>query len=142
MASSAAAAPSTAGTSTSGPAALGGVKIRTAVEEHGEGKQLLRARVWPRTTAAIRLVVLIPTLLALVAFQQGEPALAIALAVGAILMVVIGLEGMATATRLAVAEIEGLEEVDADADEPESAATAPSARTETRLGLAAMEERR
>jgi GT2 family glycosyltransferase len=121
-------------------AALGGVKIRTAVEEHGEGKQLLRAKVWPRTTAAIRLVVLIPTFLALVAVQQGEPALAIALAVGAILMVVIGLEGMATATRLAVAEIEGLEE--ADADEPESAASAPSARTETRLGLAAMEERR
>lgn len=121
-------------------AALGGVKIRTAVEEHGEGKQLLRAKVWPRTTAAIRLVVLIPTLLALVAVQQGEPALAIALAVGAILMVVIGLEGMATATRLAVAEIEALEEV--GADEPESAASAPSARAETRLGLAAMRERR
>jgi GT2 family glycosyltransferase len=121
-------------------AALGGVKIRTAVEEHGEGRQLLRARVWPRTTAAIRLVVLLPTLLALVAVQQGEVPLAIALAFGAILMVVIGLEGMATATRLAVAEIEGLEEV--DADEPESAAAAPSARGETRLGLAAMGERR
>ena len=37
-ASSAAAAPSTAGTSTCGPAPLGGVKIRTAVEEHGDGQ--------------------------------------------------------------------------------------------------------
>jgi GT2 family glycosyltransferase len=120
--------------------ALGGVKIRTAVEEHGNGRQLLRARVWPRTTTTIRLVVLVPTLLALVAFQQGEPAIAIAIAVGAILMAIVGLEGMATATRLAVAEIEGLEEI--GADEPAPAASAPSARAETRLGLAAMEERR
>jgi GT2 family glycosyltransferase len=121
-------------------AALGGVKIRTAVEEHGNGRQLLRARVWPRTTTTIRLVVLIPTLLALVAVQQGEPAIAIALAFGAVLMVAVGLEGMATATRLAVAELEGLEEV--EADEPASPASAPSSRAETRLGLAAMEERR
>jgi GT2 family glycosyltransferase len=123
-------------------AALGGVKIRTAVEEHGNGRQLLRARVWPRTTTTIRLVVLIPALLALVAAHQGEPAIAIALAVGAILMVTVGLEGMATATRLAVAEIEGLEEADAEAGEPASPASAPSSRAETRLGLAAMEERR
>jgi hypothetical protein len=85
-------------------------------------------------------VVLVPTLLALVAVQQGEPTMAIALAVGAILMVTFGVEGMATATRLALAEIEGLEEV--DANESASPASAPSARAETRLGLTAMEERR
>jgi len=90
--------------------ALGGVKIRTAVEEHGDGKQLLRVRVWPRTTTAGRLVVLVLILLALVAFWQGEVAIAIAIAVGAILMVTFGLEGMATATRLALAEIETLGE--------------------------------
>jgi len=85
-------------------------------------------------------VVLVPTLLALVAVQQGEPAIAIAIAIGAILMVTVGLEGMATVTRLAVAEFESLEEV--DADEPASPASAPSARAETRLGLVATEERR
>jgi O-antigen biosynthesis protein len=119
---------------------LGGVKIRTAVEEHGEGKQLLRARVWPRTTAAGRLLVLFLILFAIVALEQQRPEIAIAIVVGIVLFATFGLEGMATATRLAVAEIEGLEE--ADAKEQASAASAPHARAETRLGLAAMEERR
>jgi O-antigen biosynthesis protein len=91
-------------------AALGGVKIRTAVEEHGEGRQLLRARVWPRTTAASRLLILTLVLLAAVALHQDRPEIAIAISVGIILFVTFGVEGMATATRLAVAEIEGLEE--------------------------------
>ena len=30
---------------------LGGVKIRTAVEEHGSGRQLMRAKIWPRASA-------------------------------------------------------------------------------------------
>ena len=101
---------------------LGGVKIRTAVEEHGDGKQLLRARVWPRTTTAGRLLVLVLVLLALVAVRQGEPAIAIAIGVGAILMITFGLEGMATATRLAVEEIEGLE---AEEQVPEIAEAGP-----------------
>jgi GT2 family glycosyltransferase len=94
--------------------ALGGVKIRTAVEEHGEGKQLLRAKIWPRTTAAGRLLVLFLVLFAAVAFQQERPEIAIAIVVGIVLFVTFGLEGMATATWLAVAEIEGLEEADAE----------------------------
>jgi len=97
--------------------ALGGVKIRTAVEEHGDGKQLLRAKVWPRTTAAGRLVVLILILLALVALQQDRAEIAIAIAIGIALLVTFGVEGMATATRLAVVEVEALEE---EADEVEA----------------------
>jgi GT2 family glycosyltransferase len=110
--------------------AFGGVKIRTAVEEHGSGKQLLRARVWPRTTTAGRLVVLVLILLSLVAVHQGEPAIAIAIAVGAVLMVTIGLEGMATATQLALAEIENLaDEEDPVAGEAPPAASEPLAQT-------------
>jgi GT2 family glycosyltransferase len=92
--------------------ALGGVRIRTAVEEHGEGKQLLRARIWPRTTAAGRLLVLFLALFAIVAFQQDRPEIAIAIVVGIVLFATFGLEGMATATWLAVAEIEGLGEAE------------------------------
>jgi GT2 family glycosyltransferase len=90
--------------------AFGGVKIRTAIEEHGDGRQLLRARIWPRTTAAGRLVVLVLVLFALVALQQQRPEIAIAIGVGLTIIVAFGLEGMATATRLALAELEALEE--------------------------------
>jgi GT2 family glycosyltransferase len=102
--------------------ALGGVRIRTAVEEHGEGKQLLRAKVWPRTTAAGRLLVLILLLLATIALEQHRPEIAIAIAIGATLLVTFGVEGMATATRLAVVEIEGLGE---EGEESEVAEAAP-----------------
>jgi len=122
--------------------AFGGVKIRTAVEEHGDGKQLLLARVWPRTTAAGRLIVLVLTLLALVAVWQQRPEIAVAIAVALLITVTFGLEGMATATRLAVAEIEGLGKEELEADEEATTDSAPGARAENRLGLAAMEERR
>ena len=121
--------------------ALGGVKIRTAVEEHGEGKQLLRARVWPRTTAAGRLVVLILVLLATVALDQHRSEIAVAIVVGITLLVTFGVEGMATATRLAVAEIEALAEEEEGAAELSDPVPAPT-RAESRIGLAAMEERR
>ncbi|HWO83892.1 MAG TPA: hypothetical protein VNM38_08920, partial [Solirubrobacterales bacterium] len=119
--------------------ALGGVRIRTAVEEHGEGKQLLRAKVWPRTTAAGRLVVLILLLLASIALEQHRPEIAIAIAIGATLLVTFGVEGMATATRLAVVEIEGLGEEGAVREVGD---VPLAARAESRIGLAAMEERR
>jgi hypothetical protein len=119
--------------------ALGGVKIRTAVEEHGDGKQLLRARIWPRTTAPGRIVSLVLIFLALVAIHQHRPEVAVAVGIALVVVITFGLEGMATATRLALAELEGLEESEAL---EESAVAPDSARTETRLGLAAMEERR
>ena len=109
--------------------ALGGVKIRTAVEEHGEGKQLLRAKVWPRTTAAGRLLVLVLALFAIVALHQHRPEIAIAIAVGIVLFATFGVEGMATATRLAVAEIEGLGESEGPAAEAEEVAVGADPQT-------------
>jgi hypothetical protein len=118
---------------------LGGVKIRTAVEEHGDGRQLLRARIWPRATAAGRLTVLVMALFAVIALRLGQAHIAIAIGVAITLLVTFGIEGMATATSLALAELEALEEK--GAEEPR-AAPASGGREETRLGLAAMEERR
>lgn len=120
--------------------ALGGVKIRTAVEEHGDGSQLLRARIWPRTTAPSRVIALFLVLLTLVAVHQHRPALAIGIVVVLLIVVALGLEGMATATRLALAELEGLRDSERAAEEP--AAAPGGARAGTRLGMATMEERR
>jgi O-antigen biosynthesis protein len=55
---------------------LGGARLRMAVEEHGEGRQLLRFRVWPRWSIATLSTV--PVLLALcgVALADGSAALA------------------------------------------------------------------
>ena len=121
---------------------LGGVKIRTAVEEHGGGKQLLRARIWPRATAAGRLTILILTLLAVFAVYRDQPEIAIAIAVAIALLATFGIEGMATATSLAVTQLEELEELEEAQQESASVNGAASRAAETRLGLAAMEERR
>jgi GT2 family glycosyltransferase len=123
--------------------AFGGVKIRTAVEEHGDGRQMLLARVWPRTTAAGRLVVLVLTLLALVAVHQQRPEIAVAIAVGLLIIVTFGLEGMATATRLAVAELGKLDGTEREGDRAEGidAPAVPSApQTLTRLPEASRRE--
>jgi O-antigen biosynthesis protein len=111
--------------------ALGGVKIRTAVEEHGDGKQLLRAKIWPRTTAPGRILALVLILLSLVAIQEHRPSIAVAIAVALALVVTFAVEGMATATRLALAELEALREVEAPA---ESAVVMPPASFEPSTG--------
>jgi O-antigen biosynthesis protein len=104
--------------------ALGGVKIRTAVEEHGDGKQLLRARIWPRTTAPGRILFFVLVLLALVAVKEHRLEIATGIAVAAILVVTFWIEGMATATRLALAELEKLEELEEDAPQDDEKAVA------------------
>ncbi len=94
--------------------ALGGVKIRTVVEEHGEGKQLFRARVWPRVGGAGRLAILVLILLTIIALHQHRPAAVVGIGTAAIFFGLFGIEGMATATVMAVAEIERLEEKPAE----------------------------
>jgi GT2 family glycosyltransferase len=84
---------------------LGGVKIRTAVEEHGSGKQLLRVRIWPRASA--RGVAVAAALVALSAYAAagGNSEIAIAIGAGLLLLVGLGLEGTGTAMNLALAEL-------------------------------------
>jgi GT2 family glycosyltransferase len=87
---------------------LGGVKIRTVVEEHGHGRQLLRVKVWPRATLAGRTVVAVLALLGALAAYQGRFVVAVALGVLVVAVVALGVEGTATATRLAVAAADDL----------------------------------
>jgi GT2 family glycosyltransferase len=53
------------------PGPLGGARLRTAVEEHGDGKQLTRVKVWPRLSWG---AAAIPLLLAfgVLAWVEGE----------------------------------------------------------------------
>ncbi|MBS1843456.1 MAG: glycosyltransferase [Actinobacteria bacterium] len=96
--------------------ALGGVRLRTVVEEHGHGKQLLRMRVWPRATFAASAAAAVLAVFAGLAVyqQQFGPAIAIGLLI--VLAVALALEGTATATRLAVGAMGDLGERLGDAE--------------------------
>jgi O-antigen biosynthesis protein len=84
---------------------LGKVRIRLAVEEHGEGSQLVRARIWPRASAGSMIAALTLALLAAYAWQQGRVDFAIAMGVAMTLLLALALEGTGTATSLARCEI-------------------------------------
>lgn len=91
----------------SGP--LGGVKVRLAVEEHGQGRQLTRARIWPVASAGGLLAAATLMLLASAAWREGHASFGIALAVAALLLLTIEVEGMGTATGLAISEMGNLD---------------------------------
>jgi GT2 family glycosyltransferase len=88
--------------------ALGGVKIRTVVEEHGHGRQLLRVKVWPRASAIGRSAVAALAVLAMLAAYQGRVGVALAICLLILVAVALAIEGTATATRLAVAAVADL----------------------------------
>jgi len=81
---------------------LGGVRIRTVVEEHGGGRQLLRVRIWPRATLTGQTVVASLALLTALAAYQGRVGVVAAICLPVVVAVVLGIEGAATATRLAI----------------------------------------
>jgi GT2 family glycosyltransferase len=85
---------------------LGGVKIRTAVEEHGSGRQLLRAKIWPRASTRGLLMALSLAVLAVYALLGGEPEIGASIAFALLLVVGMGIEGTGTATSLALSEVE------------------------------------
>jgi GT2 family glycosyltransferase len=87
---------------------LGGVRIRTAVEEHGSGRQLVRARVLPRASAAGPAIFLAACSLATYAWLGGEHGVAILASIAAALLVALGVEGTGAAMKLALAELERL----------------------------------
>jgi GT2 family glycosyltransferase len=88
---------------------LGGVKIRTAVEEHGSGKQLMRARIWPRASTRGLLIAMLLALLAAFALLQGDLLVGGAISVVLLGLVGLGIEGAGTATRLALRQLSDLE---------------------------------
>jgi O-antigen biosynthesis protein len=84
---------------------LGGVKIRTAVEEHGSGKQLLRVRIWPQASARGVTVATVFVLLSAYAAGSGRPQFAVVIGIVLLLLVGLGFEGTGTAMNLALSEL-------------------------------------
>ncbi|MBS1886493.1 MAG: glycosyltransferase [Actinobacteria bacterium] len=138
----------------SGP--LAGARIRTAVEEHGHGRQLLRARIWPRASVAAVVAVVGLALLAVATSLSGRTDIGIVAACAAVVIVVLGLEGAGSAMSLALAQTRALEgttvveeeEDRAPAPEPTpapAAEPAPAGRAtapaETAVRVTAMEKR-
>jgi O-antigen biosynthesis protein len=89
---------------------FGGVKIRTAVEEHGSGRQLVRARIWPRASGRGLAVVIALMALMTYALVAGAIGAGIALAVSTIVVVAMGIEGTGTALSLAISQLRRMEE--------------------------------
>ncbi len=108
---------------------LGGVKIRTAVEEHGSGRQLLRARIWPRATGRGLAAVIALAVLTLYAFLEGQVGVAVTLAIGLVALVAFGIEGTGTALSLAVSQLGRMEEERQPGDdEPSGPMPAPKSQ--------------
>jgi O-antigen biosynthesis protein len=59
--------------------AVGSARMRSVVEEHGSGRQLLRVRVWPTVSVPAALVLLAGAALAVIALLDGVPAVAASL---------------------------------------------------------------
>jgi hypothetical protein len=79
------------------------------VEEHGSGRQLLRARIWPLASTGGLLVAAIEGLIAATAWREGHPELGIAFVAASLALLAVILEGTATATALAIAQIGAIE---------------------------------
>ncbi|HEX6711850.1 MAG TPA: glycosyltransferase, partial [Thermoleophilaceae bacterium] len=78
---------------------VGAVRVRTATEEHGSGRQLLRVRWWPYVPRAARLIGVTAAVLAVAAYAGHSFAAAAALAVVAVVLIVrVGYECAAAAS--------------------------------------------
>jgi GT2 family glycosyltransferase len=99
---------------------LGGVKIRTVVEEHGSGRQLLRARIWPGASAKGLVVVALLAVLSAYAWAHGATVVGFVIAATLVIAAALGLEGTGTAMSLALDELAQTESssVIERADEP------------------------
>jgi O-antigen biosynthesis protein len=91
---------------------LGGVKIRTAVEEHGLGRQLMRAKIWPRASAVALISASLLGLLGGYAWADGQIGFGVTIGVAILFAVALGIEGTGTAMSLALAELARMQEAD------------------------------
>jgi GT2 family glycosyltransferase len=96
---------------------LGGVKIRTAVEEHGSGRQLLRARIWPRATGRGLAAAIMLAVLTIYALLQGQVGIGATLAIALSALVAFGIEGTGTALSLAVSQLRRMEDEEGTAQD-------------------------
>jgi len=91
------------------PGPLGGARLRTAVEEHGEGKQLTRIKVWPKLSR-VATVILALLGFSVLAWVDGEPPLAASLALLAVVPVLLALSDCSAAVGMVLRDIADLEQ--------------------------------
>jgi GT2 family glycosyltransferase len=99
---------------------LGGVKILIAIEEHGEGKQTMLARIWPRLSAGGTIAILLLGVIALYLMLGGQYVAGTGLTGAFIVTLGLAIEGSATAMSLALSELErmrGEEAVDSGVED-------------------------
>jgi hypothetical protein len=86
--------------------ALGGARVRTVVEDHGRGRQLLRCRIWPRVSGSLAATVALLAGAGVAAAHAGAWVAGAALVPAAVLLLVAVVAecGLATAAALAAAE--------------------------------------
>jgi GT2 family glycosyltransferase len=85
---------------------LGGVRIRTAVEEHGSGRQLIRARLLPWAPPGGAIIAVLLAALSIYAWLEGRSMIAATIAVVIAAIVLLGIEGTGTAMNLALSELD------------------------------------
>jgi GT2 family glycosyltransferase len=112
---------------------LGGVKIRTAVEEHGSGRQLLRAKIWPRATGRGVAAAIMLAVLTAYALLEGQAGIGLTLATGLIALLCFGIEGTGTALSLAVSQLHQMEE-EGQGQDGEGQAAAPMPAPKSQVG--------
>jgi O-antigen biosynthesis protein len=84
---------------------LGGVKILVAIEEHGEGKQTMLARIWPRLSAGGAIAILLLGIIALYTMLGGQYVAGAALTGAFVVTLGLAIEGSATAMSLTLSEL-------------------------------------
>jgi GT2 family glycosyltransferase len=106
---------------------LGGVKMRTAVEEHGSGRQLMRVRVWPRASARGMLIATSMALVSAYALVAGRVGFSVITGVALLLLIGLGLEGTGTAMSLALSLLGRMEREELVAEDPPEEHALPKA---------------
>ncbi|HEY6550624.1 MAG TPA: glycosyltransferase family 2 protein, partial [Solirubrobacterales bacterium] len=94
------------------PGPLGGARLRTAVEEHGDGEQLTRFKVWPRLSWA---AAVIPVLLGFGAMARidGELPLAASLGLLAVVLLLLAVSDCSAAVGMVLRDVSRLEQREA-----------------------------
>jgi GT2 family glycosyltransferase len=93
------------------PGPLGGARLRTAVEEHGGGKQLTRIKVWPRLSRVTAVVLVLLGFTAL-AWINGEPRMAASLALLALVLALLAVFDCSAAVGMVLRDVSRLEQLE------------------------------
>jgi O-antigen biosynthesis protein len=115
------------------PGPLGGARLRAAVEEHGEGKQLTRIKVWPRLSRAAAAILVLLSF-SVLAWLDGELPLAISLALLAAVPTLLAVADCSAAVGMVLRDVSRLEQREWGRPAEPAIDAEDSARGGSRLG--------